>query len=105
MGDQFAKALGQIKFYEQIYVIMGSTIQIVSPLSTKVRKPSISDKYVSMYNIIKELVSTSIFDLISHHSFDIMILFFRLKGALRVQCRIMPICTITFFNKPTKLIQ
>ena len=81
LGDQFTKALGRIKFYEQTDVIMGRRVPKYSPLYTgkdsppyrttpcntpKLPKAKLSSilAYNPTYELIKRLLPNSIVDTI-----------------------------------------
>ena len=84
LGDQFTKALDIIEFYEQTDAIIGRWIPAYFPLYTRkdsppyrttpsnapklqkqqLTKPSNTSTYTPVYTVIKELLPTSIFDLI-----------------------------------------
>ena len=81
LGDQFTKALGRIKFYEQTDVIMGRRVPKYPPLYTGKNSPSYRttpcntpklpkanpssiSAYNPTYELIKRLLPNSIFDII-----------------------------------------
>ena len=89
LGDQFTKALGRIKFYEQTDVIMGRRVPTYSPLYTDKdsppyraspyntpklpkAKPSSIPAYNPTHELIKRLLPNIIFDIIGQHTFGSM---------------------------------
>ena len=89
LGDQFTKALGLIKFYEQTDVIMGPRVPKYSPLYTDTNSPpyrttpcntpklpksklSGIPAYNPTYELIKRLLPNSIFDIIGQRTFGSM---------------------------------
>ena len=86
LGNQFTEELGRIKkFYEHANVTIGRHIlpnhsllytaaqesfpyQITPCNTPKLHKPSTTNKYVATYRMIRELLPTSTFDLVSFRS-------------------------------------